>query len=84
MKILEIAKNITLFFIVLTIIIAFFSYKNNNFNLSTYEILVLILLLSIAIGIHYIIIFLEEFDISNIIQNISEIYKKIGNLFQNK
>jgi hypothetical protein len=84
MKTLEIAKNITLFFIVLTIIIAFSSYKNNNFNLSTYEILVFILLFTIAIGIHYIIIFLEEFDISNIIQNISEIYKKIVSLFENK
>jgi len=84
MKTLEIAKNITLFFVVLTIIIAFISYKNNKFNLSTYEILVVILLFSIAIGIHYIIIFLEEFDISNIIQKISEIYTKVVNLFQNK
>lgn len=81
MKTLEIAKNITLFFIVLTIIIAFVSYKNNKFNLSTYELLVVILLFSIAIGIHYIIIFLEEFDFSDIIKNITNIYKKITGLF---
>jgi hypothetical protein len=80
MKTLEIAKNITLFFIVLTIIIAFISYKNNKFNLSTYEILVVILLFSITISIHYIITFLEEFDYSNILQNITDIYKKISRI----
>jgi hypothetical protein len=73
MKTLEIAKNITLIFIVLTFIIAVFTYKNNNFNLSTYEILILILLFSIAIGIHYIIKYLEEFDFGKIIKNITNI-----------
>ena len=75
MKTLEIAKNITLFFIGLTLIIAFFSYKNNNFNLSTYEILVLILLFSIAIGIHYIIIFLDDINSLNIIKTLNKISK---------
>ncbi len=75
MKTLEIAKNITLFFIGLTLIIAFFSYKNNNFNLSTYEILVLILLFSIAIGIHCIIIFLDDINSLNIMKTLNKISK---------
>jgi hypothetical protein len=76
MKTLEIAKNITLFFIALTIIIAIITYKNNNFNLSTYETLVLVLLFSIAIGIHYIFVYLEEIDIVKIFKSITNISKK--------
>jgi hypothetical protein len=84
MKPLQLAKYITLFFIVLTIIIAFINYKNNNFKLSTYEILILILLLCISIGVHYIIVFLNEIDSTDIIKTLNNISNKglLGSLIK--
>lgn len=84
MKPLEIAKYLTLIFIILTIIVAFVNYNKNNFKLSIYEILVLILLLSIAIGIHYTIIFLNDIDSSGIVNTLNNISKKglLGSLIK--
>jgi hypothetical protein len=76
MKILEIAKNLTLFLIGLTFIIAIVKLMENNLKLSIYEILVLILLFSIAIGIHYIILYLEEIDLKSIVKTINNISTK--------
>ena len=84
MKPLEIAKYLTLIFIILTIIVAFVNYNKNNLKLSIYEVLVLILLLSIAIGIHYTIIFLNDIDSSGIINTLNNISKKglLGSLIK--
>jgi len=73
MKILEIAKNLTQFLIGLTFIITILKLFENNLKLSVYEVLVLILLLSIAIGIHFIILYLEEVNLSSIIKTIKSI-----------
>lgn len=73
MKTLEIAKNLTLFLIGLTFIIAIVKFMENNLKLSSFEILVLILLLSIAIGIHYIILYLEEIDLKSIVNTINNL-----------
>jgi hypothetical protein len=73
MKILEIAKNLTQFLIGLTFIITILKLFENNLKLSVYEVLVLILLLSIAIGIYFIILYLEEVNLSSITKTIKSI-----------
>jgi ABC-type proline/glycine betaine transport system permease subunit len=76
MKPLEIAKYLTLFFIGFAIIITIVKLGENNLKLSTYEVIVLSLLFSIAIGIHYTILFLEEIDSTGIVNTLNDISTK--------
>ena len=73
MKTLEIARYSTQFLIGLTIVIAIIKYFENNLKLSTFEVLILILLLSIAIGIYFIIKYIEEVDSTGIVKTLNNI-----------
>jgi hypothetical protein len=75
MKPIQIARYLTLFFIGLTIIIILVRLTQNKLTINTYESLILILLFSIAIGIHYIIIYIDNIDstgFTNTLQDISQ------------
>jgi hypothetical protein len=76
MKPIQIARYITLFFIGLTIIIILVKLTEKKLNLNTYEILVLILLFSIAIGIHYTVVFLDEIESTGITTTLDDISQK--------
>jgi len=76
MKPLQIARYATLFFIGLTIIIILVKLSEKNLNLTTYEILVLILLFSIAIGIHYTVVFMDNIESTGITNKLDDISKK--------
>ena len=76
MKTLETAKYATMFLIGLTIIIAIVKLGEKNLNLSTSEILMLLLLLSIALGIYFIIQYIEEIDSTGIITTLNDISTK--------
>ena len=84
MKTLEIAKYSTMFLIGLTIVIAIIKYFENNLKLSTSDILILILLLSIALGIYFIIQYIEEVDSTGIVKTITDISTKglLGSLIK--
>ena len=76
MKPLQTARYITLFFIGLTIIIILVKLTEKKLNFTTYEILVLILLFSIAIGIHYTVVFLDDIESTGIINTLDDISQK--------
>jgi hypothetical protein len=76
MKPLQIARYITLFFIGLTIIIILVKLTEKKLDFTTYEILVLILLFSIAIGIHYTVVFLDDIESTGIINTLDDISQK--------
>ena len=84
MKILETAKYATMFLSGLTIIIAIVKLGEKNLNLSTSEILMLLLLLSIALGIYFIIQYIEEIDSTGIITTLNDISTKglLGSLIK--
>ena len=84
MKTLETAKYATMFLIGLTIIIAVVKLGEKNLNLSTSEILMLLLLLSIALGIYFIIQYIEEIDSTGIVKTLNDISTKglLGSLIK--
>ena len=84
MKTLETAKYATMFLIGLTIIIAIVKLGENNLKLCTSEILVLLLLLCIAIGIYFIIQYIEEIDSTGIVKTLNDISTKglLGSLIK--
>ena len=84
MKPLQTARYITLFFIGLTIIIILVKLTEKKLNLTTYEILVLILLFSIAIGIHYTVVFMDDIESTGITTTLDDISQKgiLGSLIK--
>lgn len=84
MKTLETAKYATMFLIGLTIIIALVKLGEKNLKLSTSDILILLLLLSIAIGIYFIIQYIEEVDSTGIVKTLNDISTKglLGSLIK--
>jgi len=76
MKPLQIARYATLFFICQTIIIMLVRLTEKKLNLNTYETLVLILLFSIAVGIHYTVVFLDDIESTGITNTLSDISQK--------
>ena len=84
MKPLQTARYITLFFIGLTIIIILVKLTEKKLNFTTYEILVLILLFSIAIGIHYTVVFMDDIESTGITTTLDDISQKgiLGSLIK--
>jgi len=84
MKTLETAKYVTIFLIGLTIIIALVKLGEKNLKLTTSDILILLLLLSIALGIYFIIQFIEEVDSTGIVKTLNDISSKglLGSLIK--
>ena len=76
MKPLQTARYITLFFIGLTIIIILVKLTEKKLTFTTYEILVLILLFSIAIGIHYTVVFMDDIESTGITNTLYDISQK--------
>ena len=76
MKPLQTARYVTLFFIGLTIIIILVRLTEKKLVLNTFETLVLILLFSIAIGIHYTVVFLDDIESTGITTTLNDISQK--------